>query len=664
MSSKYQKLFEPMQIGNVTIKNRFAMAPMGPIGLGDSVGGFNQRGIDYYVERAKGGTGLIITGVCFVDNEVEPHEMPSTPSPTVNPVHFTRTAREMTERIHAYDAKVFLQLSAGFGRVSPPVNPDVQPVSASPIMNRWADIPCRSLTKEEIRHIVKKFGEGAATAKNAGFDGIQIHAVHEGYLLDQFAISFFNNRTDEYGGSLENRLRFAREVLHEIKKTCGQDFVVTLRYSPKSFIKDWRVGGLPGEAFEEKGRDLPEGIETAKLLVKYGYDSLDVDVGCYDAWFWNHPPMYQKKGLYIPYAKAIKEAVNVPVICAGRMDNPDLALSALDDDACDIIGLGRPLLADADYVNKLRSGQIELIRPCLSCHEGCLGRMVHYGWLNCAVNPSCARERITALKPALKAKKVMIIGGGVAGCEAARVLSLRGHLPEIYEKSNRLGGNLIPGGMPDFKEDDHALAAWYENTLKDLQVPVYFNTQITPEMVTAANPDTVIVATGSTPKSFSLGDDTKVFNAENVLLGNNDPGQQVVVLGGGLVGCELALWLKNNGKDVSIVEAEDSLLKLNAPLCFANTDMLLSLISYNKINVYTESKAARTTEQGVIITTTTGEQELKADSIVLAVGYCPENTLYNTLKFEVEDIHLLGDARKVSNIMYAIWDAFEVASNI
>ncbi|MBC3888861.1 NAD(P)-binding protein [Acetobacterium paludosum] len=664
MSYKYQKLFEPMQIGNVTIKNRFAMAPMGPIGLGDAVGGFNQRGIDYYVERAKGGTGLIITGVCFVDNEVEPHEMPSTPSPTVNPVHFTRTAREMTERIHAYDAKVFLQLSAGFGRVAPPVNPDVQPVSASAIMNRWADIPCRALTKEEIRHIVKKFGEGAATAKNAGFDGIQIHAVHEGYLLDQFAISFFNNRTDEYGGSLENRLRFAREVLDEIKKTCGKDFVVTLRYSPKSFIKDWRVGGLPDEEFEEKGRDLPEGIETAKLLVQYGYDSLDVDVGCYDAWFWNHPPMYQKKGLYIPYAKAIKEVVNVPVICAGRMDNPDLALSALDDGACDMIGLGRPLLADADYVNKLRSGQIELIRPCLSCHEGCLGRMVHYGWLNCAVNPTCARERITELKPALKAKKIMIIGGGVAGCEAARVLSLRGHFPEVYEKGDRLGGNLIPGGMPDFKEDDHALATWYENTLKDLQVPVYFNVQITPDMVKAAKPDTVIVATGSTPNICILGNNDKVFTAEDVLLGRKNPGEQVVVLGGGLVGCELALWLRNNGKDVSIVEAEDSLLKLNAPLCFANSDMLLSLINYKKIKVYTDSKASRTTDQGVVIATKTGEQELKADSVVLAVGYSPENDLYNALKFEIEDIHLLGDARKVSNIMYAIWDAFEVASNI
>ena len=219
------------------------------------------------------------------------------------------------------------------------------------------------MTKEEIHTIVKKFGEGAFNAKRAGFDGVQIHAVHEGYLIDQFAISFFNHRTDEYGGSLENRLRFAREIVEEIKSRCGKDFPVTLRFSPKSFIKDWRVGALPGEVFEEKGRDVPEGLEAAKLLVSYGYDALDVDVGSYDAWWWSHPPMYQQKGLYRPYAKMVKEVVDVPVICAGRMDNPDMASEAIADGTCDMISLGRPLLADADYVNKLRSGNIARIRP-------------------------------------------------------------------------------------------------------------------------------------------------------------------------------------------------------------------------------------------------------------------------------------------------------------
>lgn len=293
---KYKNLFTPVQIGRLTIKNRFAMAPMGPLGLSDSEGGFNQRGIDYYTERAKGGTGLIITGVTFSDCKVETQSMPNCPNSTYNPVHFIRTGKELTERVHAYGSKIFLMMSGGFGRVTIPTNlGEFPPVAPSAIPHRWLDKICRPLTVEEIHSIVRSFGDGAYNAKRAGFDGVEIHAVHEGYLLDQFAISMFNQREDEYGGSLENRLRFAREVVEEIKARCGADFPVALRFSVKSMIKDWRVGALPGEDFEEKGRDTEEGLEAAKLLVSYGYDALDTDVGTYDAWFWNHPPMYQEK---------------------------------------------------------------------------------------------------------------------------------------------------------------------------------------------------------------------------------------------------------------------------------------------------------------------------------------------------------------------------------
>ncbi len=664
MTYKYEKLFDKVKIGSMEFKNRFVLAPMGPIGLGDTDGGYNQRGIDYYVERAKGGTGLIITGVNHVEDALEAHDSPSTPSPTQNPRHYIRTAKEMTERVHAYDSKIFVQLSIGFGRVAPPHDYEHAPISASPIMNRWADVPCRALSVEEIKFIVEKTGESAKTAKDGGFDGVEIHAVHEGYLLDQFAISFFNLRTDEYGGSLENRLRFAREVVEEIKKTCGADFPVILRYSPKSFIKDWRQGGMPGEEFEEKGRDLDEGVEAAKLLADYGYDALDIDVGSYDAWYWSHPPMYQKKGLYMPFAKLIKDNVNVPVICAGRMDDPELAMQALEEGVCDFIGLGRPLLADAYYVDKLRKGRLDLVRPCLSCHEGCLGRMIHFGWLNCAVNPQAARERYTELRPAAKAKKVMIIGGGAAGCEAARVLKLRGHEPAVYEKNAYLGGNLIPGGAPDFKEDDIALAKFYENTLKELNIPVYLNTEVTAETVKSSHADTVVVATGSVPKVFSLGEDSKVYTAAQVLMGEKDPGEKVVIIGGGLVGCETALWLQQEGKQVTLVEALDGLLQLNGPLCPANIEMLIGMLKFKQVDIRTGSKAVKTTDKGVIIETNGAQTEVEADSVILAVGYAPENKLYEALKFECDELYLLGDARNVANIMYAIWDAFEVASNI
>ena len=661
----YQPLFDQTRIGSMRLKNRFAMAPMGPLGFSDAEGGWNSRGIEYYVARARGGTGLIITGVIPVANPAEKFPQGSVPMPNRNPGAFIRTSRELTERVHAYDARIMLQLTAGFGRV---IMADflqgATPVAPSPIPHRWTDVTCREMTAPEIHSTVRSMGDAAFFAKRAGFDAVQIHAVHEGYLLDQFTIALFNQRTDEYGGGLENRLRFAREIVAEIKSRCGADFPVTLRFSPKSFIKDWRKGGMPGEDFTELGRDLPEGIEAARLLVSYGYDALDIDVGCYDSWYWNHPPMYQAKGLYIPYAKAVRDVVDAPVICAGRMDDPDLALRAVNEGACDIVSLGRPLLADDEYVNKLRRHQLHLVRPCLSCQEGCLGRIQEYAAINCAVNPQCGREAEWRLHPALSSRKVLIAGGGVAGCEAARVLALRGHAPVIYEASGALGGNLIPGGAPDFKEDDRALVAWYETTLKDLGVQIHLNTPVTPELVESSDADEVIVATGSSPKVLGLGDDQPVHVAVDVLNGVADPGEQTVIVGGGLVGCELALHLANKGVKVTIVEAAADILQVSGPLCHANHDMLHDLMPFKGIETVTSAQAVRTTQRGLLVRAGGVERELPAESVILSVGYTSNTDLYEGVRDGDKPVHLLGDARAVANIMYAIWDAFELAANL
>ena len=662
---KYQTLFTPIQIGKLTLKNRFAMAPMGPLGLGDREGGWNQRGIDYYTRRAQGGTGLIITGVTFSDCEVETQSMPNCPNSTYNPVHFVRTSREMTERVHAYGAKIFLQMSGGFGRVTIPTNlGEFPPVAPSPIPHRWLDKTCRELTRDEIHKIIESFGKGAFNAKRAGFDGVEIHAVHEGYLIDQFAIAFFNHRTDEYGGSLENRLRFAKEIREEIAKTCGWDFPVAVRFSPKSMLKDWRKGALPNEEFEEKGRDLEEGLQTAKLLEAYGYDALDVDVGCYDAWWWNHPPMYMEKGPYRKYAKLVKETVKIPVFMAGRMDTPEMAEGCVKDSTCDVISLGRPLLADPDYVKKLRANHVCEIRPCISCQEGCMGRIQTYSMINCAVNPQAARERVTAYEPVARNKRVLIAGGGVAGCEAARVLAERGHEPVLYEASERLGGNLLPGGAPAFKEDDLQLVKWYENELERLRVPVYLNTKVTKEMVLESDCDAVIVATGSRPKMFSLGDDEKVYCAEQVLMNQKDPSDKVVVVGGGLVGCEMALDLAQKGKKVTILEALPKIMAVNGPICSANKEMLEELLPFHGVDIICNAKVTGFQDGAVSYETDGKAEKLDADSVILSVGYRSADELYHELEFDVADLYLLGDAGKVSNIMYAIWDAFEVANHI
>lgn len=374
--------------------------------------------------------------------------------------------------------------------------------------------------------------------------------------------------------------------------------------------------------------------------------------------------MYQEKGLYRPYCKLMKENVDVPVICAGRMDDPDMALEAIENGTCDMISMGRPLLADPDYCNKLRSGRMDEIRPCISCQEGCMGRIQEYSMINCAVNPQAARERFMAYTPILKAKKVMVVGGGVAGCEAARVLATRGHKPEVFEATDHLGGNLIPGGAPDFKEDDIALAKWFKRQLELLEVPVHYNTKVTKEMVLAGGYDAVVCATGSTPKMFPLGDDEKVYSAADVLTGAKEAGDTMVVVGGGLVGCETALWLAQKGKKVTIVEALPKILALNGPLCHANSEMLERLIPFHGIEVVC---GARVTgyKDGYLSATVDGEEKkIPCDGVILSVGYRENNSLYQELEFEVPEIYQLGDAKKVANIMYAIWDAFEVANHI
>jgi 2-enoate reductase len=665
MDASHEILFTPIKIGKLEIKNRYVMAPIGPGGLCDADGTYNARGVEYYVERAKGGTGLIMTGVTMVENEIEKCALPSMPCPTLTPINFIKTGKILTERVHAYDARIFLQLSAGFGRVSVPAIVGATAIAPSPIPHRWIPgVTCRALTIEEIHTFVRKFADSAEIAQKAGFDGVEIHAVHEGYLLDQFAIAMFNWRTDEYGGSLENRLRFAVEIVQAIKARCGADYPVSLRYSLKSFIKDWKKGGLPGEQFEEKGRDIPEGIEAAKILEKAGYDAFNGDVGSYDSWYWSHPPMYQAKGLYLPFNEILKRVVEVPVITAGRLDNPDLAASAIKSGKTDLIGLARPLLADPQLPNKVRAGKRERIRPCLSCQEGCMGRLAAFAQVSCAVNPACGREAEYGVAPARERKTVMIVGAGVAGLEAARVSALRGHTVSLYEKSDRLGGVVVPGGVPDFKEDDHALLKWYARELRELKVPLSFHTEVTEDMVAKAKPDVLIVATGAKPRMLKIGDAANVYSAADVLNGIKPAGETTLVVGAGLVGCETALWLNGQGKQVTIVELADKILALAGPLCHANAMMLRELLEFKKIKVMTSSTVAAPAAGGFLVKSGDKETLVKADAAILAVGYTPEHSLYDQARNTVPEVYLLGDARQVQNIMYAIWDAYEVARGL
>ncbi len=672
LKQQHKILFEPMKIGSLKLKNRYSMAPMGTLGCVDGDGAYNQRGVEYYVARARGGVGLIITGVQMVENELEQFPMPSLPCPTNHPTAYIRSAKEMTERVHTYGAKIFAQLTAGWGRSCiPGFTPEDKSIAPSDAPNRFdPSIQHRELTTDEVKYFIGKFVESAAIAQKAGFDGVEIHAVHEGYLLDQFTMEFFNQRTDQYGGSFENRYRFAVEIVKGIKAICGDDFPVSLRYSVKGNMKGFGQGILPGEVAEEVGRDMEEGLKAAKYLQDAGFDALNVDAGTYDSWYWNHPPNYFEPGMYKPYCKAVSEVVDVPVLMSGRMENPDLAAHAVENGISDGISLGRPLLADPDTVNKIRRGRFEEVRPCLSCHLGCLGRMAEVGNLSCAVNPSCGREEEFRLAPTHRSQNVVVVGGGVAGMEAARIASERGHKVTLLEKSQQLGGNVIPGSQPPFKHDDKLLIEWFAGEMERKNVDVRFDTTADKETIESFDPDSVIFATGSRPvkpKWLSGQDKPHVIVAEEMLM-NPDKitGDKVTVIGGGLVGAEAALWMAQQGKAVTLIEASDDIIGGPHGTCFANYQMLKELLVKEQVSVLTSTMLQTITDTGVMVQRDQRAMEILSDHVVLALGYRAEDHLHEALanQLDVENVFNIGDSQKARTIMTAIWDGFEVARTL
>jgi 2-enoate reductase len=661
----FEALFQPMRIGSIELRNRISLAPMGLSGLVTSEGGFTPRGIEYFVERAKNDVGLLITGCAKVEHLVEPFVMPSQPNPTFNPAHFIQTSIEMNERIHAYGSKIFLQMTFGFGRVVHPSTALQHPVSPSPVPNFWnRSLMCRELTTEETEYMIEQFAKAALVARESGFDGVEVHAVHEGYLLDQFTMPLFNQRTDKYGGSFENRMRAPIELLERTKAVAGRDFPVMLRYGVKSYMKGFHQGILPGEDAVEIGRDTPEGLEIARVLEKAGYDAFNADGGVYDSWYWAHPPMYMQEGCYLHLTKELKAAVGVPVLAAGKMGNPVLAEKALIEGWADGVSLGRPLLADPQWARKVRTGRTESIRPCIGCHEACLKRIARCKPLSCAVNPTAGREKEYALQKTQTPLSVHIAGGGIAGMEAARVSALRGHEVFLYESTNALGGHVLEGSVPDFKEDDRRLLEWYRREMRELGVHVSLNVAVSVEGILEINPQVLFVATGSKPVLPPIPgldvEDPRILTTRQALLGEKKLGQKIVMVGGGLVGCEMSLWLSRKGHHVTILERLPELMMVG-DVAYPNKTMLLELLAQMKVPVLTDAAAAKITPAG--IETADGE-ELAADSLVFATGYRAENSLYNALATRLPRIHLVGDALHPVNIKHAVWSAYEVASQI
>ena len=675
----YKHLFSPIKIGSVEIKNRIAMMPMGVFSprLMGRDGAYTKDGADYYIERAKGGTGLIITGL-----------IPILENPVfyilANPESFVKNIKYLFDGVHSHGGKVFIQLTALSGRANH-IKALPAPTPA-PIQNVWdpRDIH-KGMTVEEIKLYIKNFAEGAYLVQQAGGDGVEIHAVHEGYLLDQFTIANTNLRTDEYGGSLENRLRFPVEIVQAIKTKCGKDFPVSMRYSARSYMKGFNRGALPGENFEEFGRDMEESRVVARKFQEAGYDMLNADNGSYDSWYWAHPPMYMPKACNLNDVAEIKKAVGIPVVCAGRFDDPALADAAIAGGRMDMMGMGRPLLADPELPKKFAAGKLDEIRPCISCHQGCLGRIFQFKDISCAVNPACGREAGYELKKAGKPKKVLVIGGGIGGMEAARVSALRGHEVHLFEKTGELGGVFVAAAVPDFKDDDKRLLAWYKKQMKDLNIKVTMNTEVTKPMAEAGGYDEIFVATGARERLLNTPglSGEKISYAVDTLRNVKVEGKNVLVIGAGLTGCELAYALGRDGKKVTLVEKDDTILNVFG-LSAANYNMLLELLDYYKVNVIRNAVVTKY-ENGIATVVETikntpnianraqhmfalgpngipQQYEIPAEHIVVSVGYTSNDELYKELK--ADNVHLIGDAKTPVNVMEAIWAAYETAMKI
>lgn len=659
----YDCLFQPLKVGGIELKNRIVLEPMGIHShrLVNEDGSFTDDGITYYETVAKGGAGLLITSAMPVNSKFDMSKG-SKAAMDLAGEEFIANTKKMTDRIHQHGTKVFMQLSAGAGRVLPTFIAQGEPISASDdLPNFWMpSIKHRALTVEEIQGYIECFGDAALKAKEGGVDGVEIHAVHEGYLLDQFTLAFCNKRTDEYGGSLEGRLLFAKKIVENIKAKCGNDYPVSMRYSVRSFMKGFNDGALPGEDFVEVGRDLEEGIKVAQLLESYGYDMLNADNGTYDSWWYPHPPVYMPEACNLDEAIEIKKYVNIPVICAGRMENPEVALKAVEENLVDGVGLARQLLADPEWPNKLQKEEVEDIRPCIACHAGCLNRIFKGQDICCALNPAVAREEAYALKEAEEKKHIVVIGGGIGGMEAARVCAIKGHTVDLYEKTDVLGGMFIPASAMSFKASDKKLIAWYVRQMNKLGVNLHMNTTVDAAMVKDMNADTVFVSTGSAPRMLNLEgfDSERVLTAVDALMNPGKVQGEIVIIGGGLTGIEIAYEQALLGRKVTVLEAMDKYL--NVDIAAANKNFLLTAVRQYNIDVHVNAKVEAYRDGNVIYSDVNGEQSVKADTVIVSIGYNSVKTLAN----ELENAYVIGDASKVSNLMGAIWQAYEIAMNI
>ena len=687
MDEKYSALFTPWKIGNVEIPNRIVQCSMG----GTSLFGwlepchFDKEAANFLLTRAKDGVGLVLPGMQCVRDTMGRRWLYQ------NKKMFKELADYMVE-YHKTGSKLFIQLAAGFGRsmavapwmvtlnnnkllgalARPVIDVSYCCASASATPNRWQeDMLSRPMTVEEIHEMVDAFGKTAKLLREAGVDGVEIHAVHEGYLLDQFTIANWNHRTDEYGGSFENRFRFPVEVVQSIKRQAGADFPVSLRYSVVSKTKAWGKGAMPYETdFEEFGRDMPESEKAVKYLGDAGYDMFNCDNGTYDAWYWAHPPQYMPDNCNLEYVEHIKKFTDKPVACAGRMD-PVKAAEEIAAGRLDAVAIARQNLVDPDWVTKIRQGRQDEIKPCIRCHNGCFNFAKFKGTANiqstqdslhlgrCALNPTTMQHNKYKIVPTKSPKKVAIIGAGIGGMECALVLKQRGHKPVIFEKTNELGGLFLTASAMSFKENDKELIEWYKKEVEKQGIDIRFNTEVT-DLGTMRGFDEIIVATGSVPRTMPMIPGfEKTLSFTELLKDKKEVGDKVLFFGGGQSSCEAAYDLILQGKHPIIVEYAGDLVAAQAT-CLANTSFLRDAMEYHKVPTYLHSTITAIRDGSVTVKGPDGKTfDVECDNVVNGIGFVPA-----PVGEKGRHVHRVGDCVAIGNLRTVIWRAWDVCMKI
>lgn len=665
MSNKYAKLFEPFYIGKVEIKNRIVQSAMLPEGWTEFDGAFGGTLIRYYEERAKGGAGLIITGSITPNHGLENQN-----SPLADPKRFVVQTKKLADRVHKYGAKLFCQFQICSGRNIVPDEEFNTPVSSSVVENRYnPSILCRALTVEEIHKIVQATIDAVYLCYKAGADGVDINGVKGGYLGDQFGVDAWNHRTDQYGGSMENKLRIMKEIRDGIREKCGPDFPVTTRLGTKSHMKGPRQGHVPGESYVEYGRDIEESLLMGKYLEKIGYDGFLFGTGTHDSMYWLYPPMYIPDGCWIDEAEKLRKEVNIPVILPGKMNVPALAHKTISEGKVDAIGIARGMLADPEWANKVHRGKEEDIRPCISCNNGCLASIQAGLPLKCAVNPDVCFEEEAKAKYAkcANSKKVSIIGGGIAGMECARTAAIRGHQVTIYEKNDCLGGVMIPAETPAFKEADRRLLKWYERQMKKHNVSLKFNMCMTSKDILALDTDVIVIANGAKERIPQIEgvDSEHVITGTAALMNVDKLGKNIVVVGGGQVGCEIALWLKQQGLKPIVLEALDELMGGSIRPAISHRDMLIDLLKFNKIPTYLKANVKKIKNDSVEVEVNGKEKSVPADNVIISIGFEKNSKLFEDVYTSTEkDVYFIGDAKAPGNFMSCIHEGNAVGAAI